>query len=237
MALSDELSTEVANIINTPWNLRQGRQVPSTSDVALSGGAVEIDATFLYADLVNSSKIAQELDRRVASKIYKAFLAGACRIIKSSGGTIVSFDGDRVLGIFHGNSKNSAASTCGRKIKYLVAQIIRPKFENKYDSVKNATFTLKHGVGIDTGTVLGIRAGVRGSNDLVWVGRPPNLAAKLSDIRESTYSTYITSSVYNRLNDSAKFGGENDENMWEIRSLNYLGENITIYRSSWWRRP
>lgn len=237
MALSDELSTEVAGIINTPWNLRQGRQVPSTSDVALSGGAVEIDATFLYADLANSSKIAKELDRRVASKIYKAFLAGSCRIIKASGGTIVSFDGDRVLGIFYGNSKNSSASTCGRKIQYLVHQIIKPKFESKYDSVKNASFTIRHGVGIDTGTVLGVRAGVRGSNDLVWVGRPPNLAAKLSDIRESIYSTYITSSVYNKLNDSAKYGGKNDDNMWEIRSINYLGEDITVYRSSWWRKP
>lgn len=237
MALADDLSTEVNDIINTPWNLRQGRQVPSTSDVALSGGAVELEATFLYADLASSSKIAEEFDRRVASKIYKTFLAGCCRIIKASGGKIVSFDGDRVLGIFHGDSKNSDASICGRKIKYLVDDIIRPKFENKYESVKNATFTLKHGVGIDTGTVLGIRAGVRGSNDLVWVGRSPNLAAKLSDIRESSYSTYITSSVYNRLSEAAKLGGENKENMWEKRTFNHLGESITIYRSSWWRTP
>jgi phage terminase large subunit GpA-like protein len=59
MALSDDLKKDVQNTINQTWNVRKGQKVPSSTDVALAGGAVELDATFLYADLASSSKIAK----------------------------------------------------------------------------------------------------------------------------------------------------------------------------------
>jgi len=237
MGLSENLKNDVQEVIDTLWNVRAGRVVPSTTAVALSGGAVELGATFLYADLAASSKMAKELDRRVAAKIMKSFLATSCRLINSLGGTIQSFDGDRVMGVFVGDSKNSNAAKCGLQINYVVSKVIKPKFENKYDSVKNANFYIRHGVGIDTGTVIAVRAGARGSNDLIWIGRAPNLAAKLSDLRESPYHTFLTSSVYNSLNDKSKLGGQDKKNMWERRIWKFLDDDIRVYRSNWHWKP
>jgi adenylate cyclase len=237
MSLSDDLKKDVQNTINQTWNVRKGQKVPSSTEVALSGGAVELDATFLYADLASSSKIAKELDRRIAAKILKSFLATAARLVRHNGGSIVSFDGDRILGVFIGDSKNSSAAKCALQIKYAVTEIIRPKFEAKYESVCDASFTISHGVGIDTGTVLTVRAGARGDNDLIWIGRSPNLAAKLSDLRESPYNSFITASVYNTLNDSTKYGGSEKKDMWERRNWEFLNQTIHIYRSSWQWEP
>lgn len=237
MALADELSNDVQSIINTAWKTRKGQKVPSSQDVALAGGAVELDATFLYADLADSSKMAKELDRRVAAKILKSFLASVCRLIRARNGTIVSFDGDRVMGVFVGDSKNSDATKCALQIKYTVHEIIRKKFENQYESVDDASFRINYGVGIDTGTVLAVRAGARGANDLIWIGRPPNLAAKLSDLRESPYTTFITASVYNVINDKSKYGGDPKVDMWERRTWNFLGESKVVYSSSWHWKP
>ncbi|MDV3351454.1 adenylate/guanylate cyclase domain-containing protein [Leptothoe sp. LEGE 181152] len=237
MALVDQLKQDVQTIIDTTWNKRNGTVVPSSEDVALAGGAVELDATFLYADLANSSKMAKELDRRVAAKIMKSFLATTARLVKVRGGSIVSFDGDRILGVFVGDSKNTSAARCALNINYVVTKIIQPKFESKYNSVKNASFSIRHGTGIDTGEVLAVRAGARGDNDLIWIGRAPNLAAKLSDIRERYNRSFITASVYNRLNESAKYGGEPKKNMWESCSWKFLDDNISIYRSNWHWQP
>lgn len=237
MGLSDDIAKDIQKSIDNPWKLRKGQVVPSTTDVALDGGAVELDATFLYADLADSSKMAKELDRRVAAKIMKAFLSTTCRLIKSCNGVIQSFDGDRVMGVFIGGSKNSNAAKCALQIKYVVKEIIKPKFEAKYDTVKNASFTINHGVGVDTGTVITVRAGARGANDLIWIGRPPNLAAKLSDLREAPYNSIITASVYNVLSDTSKYGGENKTNMWQSRKWDFLGQNISVYRSSWQWKP
>lgn len=224
-------------MIETLWDKRTGRKIPETGEVALAGGAVEIEATFLYADLANSSKIAKELDRRIAAKVIKAFLATSARIVRSCGGKIVSFDGDRIMGVFYEDSKNSDAAKCALQIKYAVHNIIRPKFEKKYDSIKKASFTIDHGVGIDTGTVLAVRGGARGSNDLIWIGRAPNLAAKLSDLREPPHQTFITASVFNKLNDKSKYGGADNQLMWESRTWKFLEQNLSLYRSSWHWKP
>ncbi|CAA6677072.1 MULTISPECIES: adenylate/guanylate cyclase domain-containing protein [unclassified Lentimonas] len=238
MALLDDITSDVSNTISTQWNQRKGNKVPSTEDIALSGGAVELDATYLYTDLAKSSQIAKTFDRRIAAKIFKSFHTTCCRIIRAHNGTVLSFDGDRIMAVFHGNSKNTNAAKAALKINYVVTYIIRPKFEAKYDSVKNADFRISHGTGIDTGTVLIVRAGARGTNDLVSIGRGPNLAAKLSDIRESgEYRTYITASVYNMLHESARLGGDPKQDMWENRSWTFLAEKVSIYRSTFWWKP
>lgn len=237
MPLFNDLTNDVQATINAAWTLRKGRVVPSTATVNLAGGAVELDATFLYADLADSSKIAKEFDRRVAAKIIKSFLATTARVIKHRNGTIVSFDGDRILGVFIGGYKNSNAAIAALHIAYVVNEIIRKRFENKYPSVKAANFRINHGVGIDTGSVLIVCAGARGDNDLVSIGRAPNLAAKMSDFRDPFYQSFITESVYNRLSDEARYGGIEKRNMWEARTWTFLGEAISVYRSNWQWAP
>lgn len=237
MALSDEIKRDVSTVLSTRWDVRKAYKVPSTETVKLAGGAVELDATFLYADLAKSSKLARELDRRVASKILKCFLATTTRLIRQRDGTVLSFDGDRVLGVFVGDGKNSAAAKCALNINWAVIKVIKPRFESEYASVRQLGFHITHGVGVDTGIVYVVRAGARGDNDLISIGRAPSLAAKLSDVRESSGRTYITESVYSRLNDSSKYGRTSNENMWEKRAYNFLGERLDVYRSSWWWEP
>lgn len=190
-----------------------------------------------YFDLAQSSQLASEFDRRVAAKVVKCFLACVCQLISSCGGTITSFDGDRVMGVFIGDAKNTSAAKCALQINYAVGRVIKPRLSEYFKSVQNAGFEIAHAVGVDTGTILSVRAGQRGSNDLVWVGRAPNLAAKLSDIREPPYHSFITADVYDVLNKSSKYGGDPEQLMWERRSYKWLGESLTIYRSSWWWKP
>jgi class 3 adenylate cyclase len=117
---------------------------------------------------------------------------------------------------------------CGLKIEGAVYKIINPAIKKQYDT----DFELKQVVGIDTSKLLVARTGMRGANDLVWVGHAANYAAKLSSISEQPYSTFISAAVYKNMNDIAKL--TNEVNMWEERS--WKGD--TVYRSSWyWSVP
>jgi class 3 adenylate cyclase len=89
---------------------------------------------------------------------------------------------------------------------------------------------LKHVVGIDTSQLYVARTGVRGANDLVWVGRAANYAAKLATLPD-TYATYITSEVHSRINEECRT--TNGKSMWEPVTWNQLDSRM-IYRSSWW---
>lgn len=237
MTLKDELSTKVSDILSQSWDTREGHVVPSTDDVALAGGAVKLDATVLYADLFQSSKLATDFHQRTAARVIRSFLYCMCRLITEHDGKITSFDGDRVMGIFLGGYKNTNAATCALKMNYVTSEIIQPKVTNHFTSLRETGFKISHCVGVDTSTVLAVRAGQRGSNDIVWVGRAPNLSAKLSEIREEYYHSYITKDVFTKLNESAKYGGTNRELMWEQRSFQYIGEPITVHRSSWTWTP
>jgi class 3 adenylate cyclase len=232
MSFQDELGNSVSKIIQQSWDLRDGRTVPDT-DVALEGGGVRLDATVLYADLAQSSKLATDFQQKTAGKVIQIFLYCMSRLIATHQGTITSFDGDRVMGIFLGDYKNTNAATCALKMNYTVLKIIQPKIQNYFTSIREAGFSISHCVGVDTSVVMAVRAGQRGSNDLVWIGKAPNLAAKLSEVRNSPYHSYITEDVFLRLNDDAKYGGNERKLMWEKHTYEYLGESINVYGSSW----
>jgi class 3 adenylate cyclase len=231
MAFSDDVKNAVDGILGKTFSERDGQKIPTSEDVALSDGAVKLDATFLYADLAGSGLIAKVCPWETTAKIIRAYLDCAVRIIRAHGGEIRSFDGDRVMGVFIGNTKNTNAVKSALKIKYATEQIIQPKATVKFTSVQNNDVKIRQACGVDTGVSRAVRAGVRNNNDLVWIGRPPSFAAKLSDVREHPHSTFISDAVYKVLLDEAKFS--NGVNMWEPRTIQFAGATETIHRSSY----
>jgi uridylate cyclase len=236
MAFKDDLESEVDGILSQPWDIRDGMVVPENDDVALAGGAVKLDATLLYADLVDSTQLAI-YDRRVAARVFKSFLACCSKIIRYRGGDIRSFDGDRVMGVFVGGLKNTSATKSALNIHYAFVKLIKPKLEAKYEVFRNGTYRLGHCVGIDRSEVLVVRAGIRNNNDLVWVGRAPNVAAKLSAIRDDPYKSWITADVFDYMLDEVKTSSDG-RSIWERRiNVPAVQDGGVAYRSNWYWQP
>jgi class 3 adenylate cyclase len=233
--LKDALSSEVSKALEATWDRREGQVVPKTADVALSNGAVNLHAVVLYADLVGSTELALAFDRRMTAKVVRAYLSSMTRLVKDTGGVVRSFDGDRVMGVFVGEGQNSSAAECALKMNYLVDKILRPGAEARFKTLASKGFEIEHCVGVARSDALVVRGGVRGSNDLVFVGAAPNLAAKLSEIRDGG-SSYFTKSVYDGMDDNAKISSTG-ENMWTAVTREISAESWTLYKSSWRREP
>jgi class 3 adenylate cyclase len=235
MALIDDLKSEADTIVQKSWTRRDGKVVPESDDLALGNECVDLDATFLYADLADSTELAL-MDKSIAAEVVKAYLMGTTRIIRALGGEIRSFDGDRVMGVFFKGAKNTAAAEAALKISYFFTKILEPAFSGFYTS---RNLSLSQGVGVDVSKVMAVRSGIRDNNDLVWIGRAPNIAAKLSSIREPGYSSYISEAVFNAMTDRSKFKLGTREIMWESRTWpNGKPYGVeTVYRSSWWWTP
>lgn len=236
MALVDTLTSEVETILEIEWDERSGNVIPETDDVALKNGAVKIEATFLYADLAGSSILAKTCPWQTTAKIIRAYLDISVRLIRAHNGEIRSFDGDRVMGIFKGDTPNTSAVNCAREIDWMVEKVINPKAEAKFKSIKDNNIKIRHCVGIDTSEARAVRSGIRNNNDLIWIGKAPSFAAKLSDIREYPYSVYISKECYNKLAVSAKKDGTVD-NIWENRSYTLSGETYSVYRTKHMLKP
>lgn len=223
-----EIMQEVKSIFGKKWQTRQGRKVPEAEDVQLGNDAIAIEGAVLYADMTDSTGLVNGFKPWFAAEVYKAYLVAACRTIRNNGGEITAFDGDRVMAVFMGEYKNTSAARTALQINYIVREI-NSAIQTAYP---NTAYKLQQAIGVDVSELFVARTGIRASNDLVWVGRAANYAAKLCSLGDASFPTYITEAVFNKLNDEAKYGGNPRESMWEKRIWNDRG--LVVYRSSWW---
>ena len=230
MALTDDLTTRVKAIFRDGWTQRDGTVVPDGDSVTLGNDGVNVKATILYADLSDSTPLVDNYKKDFAAEIYKAFLFCAGRIVTARGGTIVAYDGDRVMAVFMGSSKNTSAVKAGLGINWAVRHIIRPAQEAQYP---NTTYIMQHTVGIDTSSLMAVNAGIRGSNDVAWIGKAANHAAKLCALSHD-WPTRITKAVYDESHESAKL--TNGNAMWTSATWTAMND-APIYRSKWEWKP
>jgi class 3 adenylate cyclase len=227
MSLADDLAAEVGQILRDQWQVTTGRTVPSPESIGLGNFAVEFDsATVLYADIDGSTAMVDTKRWQFSAEVYKTYLRCAAKIIKANDGVITAYDGDRVMAVFLGDRKNTNAVIAALKVNSAVHDIINPAIKSQYGV---DTFVLKHVIGVDTSSLRAARTGVRGDNDLVWVGRAANYAAKLTSI-SGVATTWITADVFDRLHPEAKQSAGRD--MWERRQWTQMN-NLPVYCSAW----
>lgn len=229
MALKQDLENQVKKIFADSWSTREGKGVPEPANLILGNEAIEFErATILYADLSGSTKLVDGFNWEFAAEIYKTFLHCAATVVRSEGGTITAYDGDRIMAIFIGSNQTTPAARCGLKINYVVQKIINPALRAQYPQTN---YLVRQVVGIDTGIIRAARTGVRGDNDLVWVGRAANYAAKLTEL-DHAVRVWVTEQAYNRMGDDVKMGGDPSRNMWDKYIWKANGDQ-PIYGSTW----
>jgi class 3 adenylate cyclase len=228
VGLKADLEKEVAAAFRAKWDERDGNVVPEDDSLTLGNDAVKLNATVLYADLADSTNLVDSQVAFVAAEIYKTFLHCAAKIIRSEDGEITAYDGDRVMAVYIGDFKNTRAVRSALKINYAASYIVNPAHKAVY---KESLYILKHVAGVDTSDLFVAKTGVRGANDLVWVGRAANYAAKLAILPHS-YQTYITKEVYDAMMDDVKVSADGRK-MWEAVRWNTF-DNRIIYQSNWW---
>jgi class 3 adenylate cyclase len=224
MGLLDDLKDQAREIFAEQWSVADGNVVPDPEDLRLSNDARHFDrATILYADLSGSTNLVSGHSWSMSGEIYKVYLACAARVIRSLDGEITAYDGDRIMAVFLSDTQTSDAAKCGLQINWAVENVVNPALKRQYPS---RDYTVKQVVGIDTSEVRVARG-----NDLVWIGRAANYAAKLTECR-SDYPTWVTAEAYNKLMDSSKFSSSAKQNMWKEFKWTAMN-NIKVYGSNW----
>ncbi|MDF0513457.1 hypothetical protein PX701_07480 [Agromyces sp. H3Y2-19a] len=229
-SFESELTDFADKTYRTGWTVRQGRKVPDVDDLTAGNDAVTFEGVVLYADLTESTALVRGYNNWFAADVYKTYLYCAGRIITNCGGSITAYDGDRVMGVFIGETKADDAAFAGLKINYAVHRILNPALVRQFGDSLNG-FVLKQKVGIDISELFVAKTGVRASNDLVWVGNAANNAAKMAALNLG-YSTYISQAVYDALSEPVRYNGEPRQHMWSRAMTGAVPG--TMYGSNWW---
>lgn len=140
--------------------MRGGTSVPEPASLKLGNDAIHFKrATVLYADLDGSTDLVENKNWAVSGEVYKAFLYATSRLIRRHGGSIVSYDGDRVVEIFVADSQSNDAVACALEINYAIRNIVQAEILKGWTT----DFKIRHIVGVDTSEIHAARTCVRGT--------------------------------------------------------------------------
>lgn len=243
MGLKQDITDKVKNIINTNFTVEDVNYVPELSSPKLTfnNTGLKFEATVLYIDMRDSTKVLNKHNKPTIAKIHKAYLYTTVKIATSLGGEVRSFNGDSVLAFFQGTTKRSLSNAvkAAMQIRYMIAND-----DSGINNLLAPYSAVDFGIGLDDGKILCTKVGVGGDNntkDLVWIGNAINKSVIISDQCKAVEHIGILSYVYSNLEDDVKYGtqeniwGQEEKvDMWNSYSVLYNGEWQTFYKTSWY---
>ena len=167
--------------------------IPVSSALTYNNGFY-VNATAVFVDIRNSSKLISTHKRPTLAKIYRSFISETLAILNSDiNCKFLNVEGDCVNAIFDTPNKRDIDSVISNaaRVQSLI-KILNCKLKKKNIS------QISVGIGIDYGRLLMIKAGYSGSglNDIVWMGEALNIAAKIcNNANKSIYPSILISSV------------------------------------------
>lgn len=188
--LRDSLDDEVSTILSSSFSIEvtDTTTVPHSSDPAITFPNLDakrqccklIDTCVLYIDIRRSTDLSLRLRPKTVTKLYSAFVRAMTRCARQYDGHVRGIIGDRVMVLFDQVDAFSNAVDCAVLMNSVSKYIINKHF-------KSGEVTC--GIGIDAGKMLVTKTGIRKNGadlynyrNLVWLGKPANIASKLTDV-------------------------------------------------------
>ena len=158
------------------------------------------EATAVFADLKDSTELNTTESPRIAARAYTYFIRAMALTLERFSARYVDIQGDGIFGLFSGPESAYLAAASGITMKTLVEREVSDRFKND----AGVGWKLTAGIGIDRGTLLVRRLGLRGTKqNEVWAGKPVNMAAKLSSLAASN-EMVVSDRVFNEYERASK---------------------------------
>ena len=210
MALKDflqQINDEVKTITASDFDVQviETKIVPRTDDKDITYENLDtklkkcklIETCVLYIDIRKSTELSLSHYPKTLTKLYSSFVKSMVKSARYYGGHVRNIIGDRVMVVFDTDNCFTNAINTAILMHTVATRIINKHFKNN---------EVKCGIGIDYGKMLVSKVGtIRQGIDnpeykaLVWLGKPANIASKLTDIANKVHkdrSPYVNIGTY-----------------------------------------
>lgn len=189
-AFRDELSAEVRDILSNEFSIdvTGTNTVPHSGDGAITypntdamrQGTKLIETCVLYIDIRRSTELNFRHRQATVAKLYSAFVRAMTRCAREHNGHVRGIIGDRVMVMFDTQDCFVNAVETAISMNSVAKYVVNKHFKAN---------EVECGIGIDHGPMMATKTGVirhgreqHNYRNLVWLGRPANVASKLTDI-------------------------------------------------------
>lgn len=186
---AEDIHDEVSTILSSEFKLGvvETEAVPHSSDGAITfpnldsktQGVKLLKTAVLYVDMRRSTELNFKHKPQTVAKLYSAFVRAMTRCAEYFGGEVRGIIGDRVMVLFEPDNCFVNAVDTAILMHSICRYVINENFKHG---------EVEFGFGIDFGSMLVTKTGIRkhgadrqNYHSLVWLGRPANVASKLTD--------------------------------------------------------
>src|SRR5216683_6201750 len=197
----DETADEISAILASDFaiDVTKTMAVPHSNDGAITFPNLDarvqrckvIETAVLYVDIRRSTDLNLRHRPQTVAKLYSAFVRAMTRCAAEYRGHVRGIIGDRLMVLFNPSNAFADAIDTAILMNSMCKHILNNKFKHNEISC---------GIGIDYGRMLVTKTGIRRNGaethnykSLVWLGRPANIASKLTDQanKKTTYTRDI----------------------------------------------
>ncbi|MBZ6078816.1 adenylate/guanylate cyclase domain-containing protein [Microvirga puerhi] len=190
----EEVSSDVETILGKDFRIEvtNTQSVPHASDSGITFPNLDekiqkckiIETAVLYIDIRRSTELNLEHKPQTVAKLYSAFVRAMTQCATYYNGHVRGIIGDRVMVIFNPSTSFTDAVETAILMNSVAQYVINRHFTKNEVSC---------GIGLDYGRMLATKTGIRrhgaekhNYRSLVWLGRPANVASKLTDLANKT---------------------------------------------------
>jgi adenylate cyclase len=188
--LKATLNDEVSTILDSEFKVTMVKTetVPHSGDGAITFpnfdaatlGTKLIDTAVLYIDIRGSTELNLTHRPHTVAKLYSAFIRAMTHVAQHHQGHVRGIIGDRLMVLFDSADAAVNALECAFSMNTVGKHVLNKQFKAN---------EVAFGIGIDSGKMLATKTGIRrhgheqsNYRNLVWLGRPANVASKLTDL-------------------------------------------------------
>ena len=152
------------------------------------------NVTAVFADLNRSTELSASDNPKDVAFAYTYFIRAMTVVLDRFSAKYIDIQGDGIFGLFSGKNSQFLAAACAVTMRTEMERDVAVRFRKDAAGKWNLTA----GIGIDRGTLLVRRLGLRGAKlNEVWAGKPVSTAAKLSSLARSN-QIVASNRVYNQ---------------------------------------
>lgn len=135
----------------------------------------------VYIDLASSTKINIQENQKLAAHIFDSYIKATVKIFKEYQCKYIDIQGDGAFALFDGDDRINRAIVAAVTIKTLLSR--NTDYFSKFVSSRLSSTNLSLRIGIHQGNVLAKKAGIRGENEIIWLGDAVSVASKICNLK------------------------------------------------------
>lgn len=199
------------------------------------------DVICVYVDMIGSTKLSATSRQITMARIYKFFTQTVVKIFNNLEAAYIDIKGDGVFALFNKNQQYHAI-VAAVHIKTFIEEEFTPNL-CKLKSITNDEKSIGAHIGIDQGTLLVRRIGVRSidgdKDNEVWAGKTVNMAAKLAS-KSKAHELWVSDRFYKTItSDYVRYSCTCDEpdELWDeidvSKEKKFDFDKAYILKSKW----